>query len=93
MIITTLPEKYPGKNVLGKLLCEIRSLLKKQTTVRNGQATEAVQFQDEFAHDRRKPHSTSSTTPTLISETEVPVLILDKHLLIKALKQHYRQLN
>ena len=28
LTITTLPENYPGKNMLGKLLCEIRLLLR-----------------------------------------------------------------
>ena len=44
LTITTLPEKYPGKNMLGKLLCEIRLLLKKRSAVRNGQDPEAGKF-------------------------------------------------
>ena len=78
LTITTLPEKYPGKNMLGKLLCEIRLLLKKRSAVRNGEAPETGKFQDESAHDGGVQPSTSSTTPTLISETEAPLLISDK---------------
>ena len=78
LTITTLPEKYPGKNMLGKLLCEIRLLLKNRSAVRNGEAPETEKFQDESAHDGGVQPSTSSTTPTLISETEAPLLISDK---------------
>ena len=55
--------------MLGKVFCEIRLLLKKRSAVRNGQAPEAEKFQDEFAHDGGVQPSTSSTKPTLISET------------------------
>ena len=41
-------------------------------------APEAGKFQDEFAHDGGVQPSTSSIKPTLISETEAPVLIFDK---------------
>ena len=64
--------------MLGKLLCEIRLLLKKRSAVRNGAAPETGKFQDESAHDGGVQPSTSSTTPTLISETEAPLLISDK---------------
>ena len=64
--------------MLGKLLCEIRLLLKKRSAVRNDQTPEAGKFQDEFAHDGGVQPSTSSTTPTLISDTEALVLIFDK---------------
>ena len=76
LTITTLPEKYPGKNMLGKLLCEIRLL--ETSSVINGQAPEARKFQDEFAYDEGVQPSTSSTKQTLISETETTVLIFDK---------------
>ena len=64
--------------MLGKLLCEIRLLSKKCSAVRNDQAPEAGKFQDKFAHDGEVQPSTSSTKPTLISETEAPVPIFDK---------------
>ena len=78
LTITTLPEKYPGKNMLGKLLCEIRLLLKNRSAVRNSEAPETGKFQDESAHDGGVQPSTSSTTLILISETEAPLLISDK---------------
>ena len=46
--------------------------------MRNGEAPETEKFQDESAHDGGVQPSTSSTTPTLISETEAPLLIYDK---------------
>ena len=46
--------------------------------MRNDQAPNAGKFQDEFAHDGGVQPSSSSTKPTLISETEAPVLIFDK---------------
>ena len=69
---------YCEANGLGKLLCEIRILLKNRSAVRNGEAPETGKFQDESAHDGGVQPSTSSTTPTLISETEAPLLISDK---------------
>ena len=68
LTITTPPEKYPGKNMLGKLLCEIRSLSKKRYTVRSGQAPEAGYFEAEIAYDGGAQPLTSSTNPTSTSE-------------------------
>ena len=61
---STLPEKYPGKNMLGRLLCEIRDTLRNQGT----------EPADPSSSDGQQTHSNSTAT-SVIDEHERPTTV------------------